>query len=554
MRLVRSIVVPIFFVVAGSQCFAADKRGLHADEQTLRAATIGTDGPALLQLFRRHTLTSENFHKIAALIGQLGADDFEVREKATEDLASFGSAAGGLLRKALASSDVEVVRRLQQVMVKVGAGPGSATWSAATRVLAARKPKGAAATLLAYLPFAGDALGDDVRVALAALGVRDGKPAPVLVKALQDRNPLLRGAAGEALTRARAPGLQGDLRALLKDPDPTVRRRLALAFLALREREAVPVLIGLFGELPADQLWPVEDALYRLAGRHAPDLTAEKDVSPGHVRRLWTAWWKAHGSTLNLAEISRAPGARGYTVVATVSGVSGNAGNVTEFGRDGKQRWQLGDIVYPVDVRLLPSQRLLIAENPANRVTERDRKGAIFWEKRIALPVSCERLAGGTTFIATATQIVEVDRGGKEIFRYQAPKTKGKIIAARKLKNGEIVYVTNPGAVTRLDASGRLINSFPIGKVSYFASTIDVLPSGRILVPLYINDRVVEYDRDGKVVWEAHVVGAVSAFRLANGNTLVALPVRKVVVEIDRAGKEVAQIKVDGQPRQARRR
>jgi HEAT repeat protein len=555
MRLVKPILlVTAILAFAPARNRAAGDEAVKADEVTLQRAGIATGADDLLQFFRKHTIAPHALHKIQGLIAQLGEDSFEMREKASAELAAFGSVAGPLLRKALDSSDVEVVRRAQRLLQKTDAGPNLGVFIAATRVLAARKPKEAAATLLAFLPFAEAALRDDVHSALAAVAVRGRKPEPALVNALTDPSPLLRAAAGEALLRARVPSLQTALRALLKDPDPEVRKRIALTFCALKDREAVPVLIALLDELPAQQLWQVEDTLYRLAGKNAPDLTAVKDTSPASIRKLWIEWWQANGSQLDLAKIDPDAEALGFTLVAIVSAGRRSGGRVIELGRDGKRRWQIDGIVYPLDVQIVSPNRLLVAENAGNRVTERDLTGRVLWEKQIPLPVACERLPRGTTFIATSSQIVEVDRSGREVFSYQVPRTKGKLVAARKLKNGQIIFVTNPGGITHLDPAGHVVKSFSIGKVSYFASTIDVLPNGRILVPLYIEDRVVEYDLDGNIVWQVKVTGAVSAARLPNGNTLLALPVAKKLVEIDRAGKQISQTTLDGQPRQARRR
>jgi len=82
-----------------------------------------------------------------------------------------------------------------------------------------------------------------------------------------------------------------------------------------------------------------------------------------------------------------------------------------------------------------------------------------------------------------------------------------------------------------------------------------VLPSGRLLVPLSSQHKVVEYDPDGKLVWEAPVAQPSGVFRLANGNTLVACHAAQRVVEIDRSGRVVWEYKTDGaQPWRARRR
>ena len=65
---------------------------------------------------------------------------------------------------------------------------------------------------------------------------------------------------------------------------------------------------------------------------------------------------------------------------------------------------------------------------------------------------------------------------------------------------------------------------------------------------------VVEFDADGKSLWEAAVVNPVAATRLPNGHTLVATMVGQRVLELDRNGQEVWQHATDGRPWRARRR
>lgn len=75
---------------------------------------------------------------------------------------------------------------------------------------------------------------------------------------------------------------------------------------------------------------------------------------------------------------------------------------------------------------------------------------------------------------------------------------------------------------------------------------MEVLPSGNLLLVLngFINSRVIEVDRDKKVVWR-HDVQANSAVRLENGNTLISesgapgKPLIPRVVEVTPAGQVV---------------
>ncbi len=80
-------------------------------------------------------LTAEQAGKIAALITQLGDDDYEVREKATKDLIARGAIVRGKVREALESTDPEVKKRAEQIMeaIKpVGLKPGNSSTTTTT--------------------------------------------------------------------------------------------------------------------------------------------------------------------------------------------------------------------------------------------------------------------------------------------------------------------------------------------------------------------------------------------------------------------------------------
>jgi HEAT repeat protein len=531
---------------------AASPAAVAADEQTLRTAKLGVDGPALLEFFRQRTLAIADRDKILALIRQMGDDDFGVREKAFSDLVALGNPAVPLLRQSVADPDAEVVRRAERCLARIEGSVGVSVSSAAARLVAVRKPAGAAEVLLAYLPFADDDnVVDEVRQALAAVTVRDGKPEPTVVKALADPSPLKRATAAEALCLSGAAGQRPALVKLLDDPEQIVRLRVGLALVALKERAAVPVLITLLGELPTHHLWQVEDILYRLAGEQAPQIGLGSDAaSRRKCRDAWAAWWKESGPRIDLAKLDASPDLLGHTLVVQMDNAR-ITGRVLEVSKDGKVRWQIEGLQYPLDAHVVKGDKVLIAEYRNNRVTERNFKGEVTWEKALPMPVAAQRLANGNTFLASRNQLLEVDKDGKEVFTHQRPGY--DVMAALKLRDGQIALVTSGGQYKRLDSEGKEIKSFPVGNVQTFAA-IDVLPTGRVLVPLYYNNKVVEYDAEGKNLWEASVQWPTSAARLPNGNTLVSSHGTQAVMELDRAGKVVWQHKLDGRPWRARRR
>jgi outer membrane protein assembly factor BamB len=203
---------------------------------------------------------------------------------------------------------------------------------------------------------------------------------------------------------------------------------------------------------------------------------------------------------------------------------------------------------------VLPGGRVLVAENQAQRVTERDLKGNILWQKQILQnPIACQRLPNGNTFIATYQSVMEVTRTGKEVYAYNhGPNF--FIFGAHKLRNGHILCISAQGAIIELDAAGKEIKSTQVTNSGGWCG-VEGLPGGHILVAVTSNNKVVELDATGKEIWRCTTVqGPCSATRLPNGNTLVASMANQRVVEVDRLGKTVWEQRTDGRPFRAHRR
>jgi HEAT repeat protein len=520
-----------------------------ADEQRLREAKIGTDGPALLDFFRKRTVTDAALVNIQGLIRQMGDDSFEVRQKASAELAAVGPVALPLLKQATKDSDVEIARRAEDCIHLIEQDYNATVVPAAVRLLALRRPAGAVDTLLAYVPFADDeTVADEVRTALASLAVRDGKPDPALVAALADKSPQRRVAAGVALCRANVAGQRDAVRKLLEDRDAGVRLRVALALVAAREKEAVPVLIALLGDLPPNQAWQAEDVLYRLAEDKAPTVPEGTDEAGRRkYRDAWTAWWREQGPKVDLAKLDATPELHGYTMMILL-----DQGRLLEVDADNKERWHIDGLQFPLDAQMLPGERVLVAENAANRVTERNLKGEVLWETKADAPLMAQRLPNGNTFIGTRTRLFEVTREGKEVFTYARPGGE-MFMRAAKLRNGDIACVVAGSHFVRLDPAGKERQSFPVD-IQTYGGRIEVLPNGRVLVPQYGNNKVVEQDGQGKVVWEAEFAMPIIATRLPNGHTLITSFNQQRAVEIDPNGKEVWEYKTETRVTRAWRR
>lgn len=170
------------------------------EEARLKAAKVGTDGPALLEYLRQRSVTAATKERITRLVRRLGSEDFTEREQASKELVAAGGVAVPFLRQAAQSGDVEVAQRAQQCLKQIKGETDAEVTTAVIRLIGLRRPAGAAEVLLGFLPAAADeALAREARFALAAVAVADGKPDPVLATALQDADPLRSAAARAAL-------------------------------------------------------------------------------------------------------------------------------------------------------------------------------------------------------------------------------------------------------------------------------------------------------------------------------------------------------------------
>jgi PQQ-like domain len=215
----------------------------------------------------------------------------------------------------------------------------------------------------------------------------------------------------------------------------------------------------------------------------------------------------------------------GYRVLAQ------DKGKVAIVGTDGKVEWEVECKYNSHDIHLLPNGNLLLHTGPAT-VTEMTPKNEVVW-KYTAKPKegykggieihSFQRLADGNTMVAESgnKRIVEVDRDGKIV--KEVPLTVDK---------------PDPHRDTRM---------------------VRKLESGNYLVCHEGDGCVREYDPQGKVVWmyaldlggrkrspghgpEGHGTEVFGALRLANGNTVIAGGNNNRVIEVDKDGKVVWSI------------
>jgi HEAT repeat protein len=515
-----------------------------------------SDGAALLTLLGEHTLNSELRGKIKKQIGKLGDDEFSTREAAAKELHDFGRITLPQLREAIKDRDPEIAWRARDLTEQIEREPSRKLPSAAVRLLALRKPPGAVEALLAYLPLAEEEKRtDEVKKSLALLARRDGKLDAALVRALTENGETpvpptgsMRGIAAEALVEGGGKEGCAAVRPLLKDKEAAVRLRVALALVMTGEREAVAVLIDLLPMTSDEQIGQIEDVLIQLAGDSAPETPWGTEEADKQKRReVWAAWWKLNGERVELTQLTARPW-YGYTLLC-----DSTRNRVFEIDRHGKERWGIEGVPFPVDAWVVGGNRVVIAEYMGRKISERNLQGSILWSKAVqGQPVNVQRLANGHTFIATMSQILEVDRTGKEVYSFNVG---GGVTAAYRARDGRIVCLARNGSrCILMDTSGNSLKEFPSNRDGSWTSGIDLLANGHILITQPNRHKVTEYDRNGKLIVEVNAPMATTATGLPNGHFLIASSNQRRAYEVDRRGKVVWEHTAGGNIFRARRR
>ncbi len=520
------------------------------DLNYLRNRGVGVAGGELVTFVKKAIPTPDAIAAYHVELKNLGSRSSAERAKAAHALVDMGPVVRPLLRQALLNYDldVETRRRVGQCLDHYPADYDTHVMMAAARVLAQQKAEGGLTALLDYLPYAiNDAVRQELQLSINTLAASAKDDAP-LRKLLADANSLRRGAVAEALFRAGRIEVN-EVEKFLSDKSVQVRFQTALALIDKHHKTGLPALIALLPELQGEPSSLALETLLRVGGADAPAMSL-RDTTPAKMKDAWTAWYARNEAKIDLAKAMKQD-ELGITLV-TSAGLKGLSGVVVELSPKGEVNWKFEGIRYPLDIQYVARDRVLVAEYLNKRVTERDTKGNVLWEKAINMPIACQRLPNGDTFIASRQMLTIVDRDGKDVFT--GFQQVGSITAAVRLRDGHMVAILSTGQCHLLDPSGKEVRNFRVGQVYTLGGNIDVLPNGRLLVPLYNEGRVVEIDLLGNVHAQFACMRPTSAIRLKNGNTLVTQLSGNRVVEVNPQGGEVSSWTTEGRPWRVRRR
>jgi len=455
----------------------------------------------------------------------------------------MGKPVAPLVRRAVMDTNAKLSETAAKVLAVVGADESGRLPIAAIRLIGLRKPEGTSEALLNYLPFAdGDDLTDEIQIALGSVASKDGKPDPVLIKALGDSSKIRRMAAAQAL--ATVTSERDNIRKLLKDADGEVKLRVALALAGEGDKEAIPALIASLTDAPSDLAWLAEEYLGTVAASTKPDVSLGSDAdSRKKCKEAWEKWWTTNEKTVKLAKSESGPRLLNFTLIVENYNNRTGLGRIYELDASGKVRWEVNQLQGPIDAQVVGSDKVLIVEANMNRVMERDFKGNTTWTKQFNQPFVASRIRSGNTFVACRNQMFEVDKDGKEVVRID--RFNEYLYGAGRLKDGNFAYVNSARMYVKVDRAGKQLATWrlpndPTGSQPY----VTVLENGNILYSDYRAGKVREMaSADGKVLSEVSVQFPTLATKLPNGNLLVAQSNQMKFTEVDRTGKVVKETK-----------
>ncbi|MCY2967759.1 MAG: PQQ-binding-like beta-propeller repeat protein [Planctomycetota bacterium] len=259
----------------------------------------------------------------------------------------------------------------------------------------------------------------------------------------------------------------------------------------------------------------------------------------------------------------RADGKPGYRLLAA------DKGRVAIVGADGKVEWEVANKAEVHDLWLLPNGNVLLPV-ARNKVAELNRDKEVVWEYE-SKPIESNKkhveihafqpLEDGRVMIAESGngRIVEVDRAGKIVHVVQLtiehPDPHRDTRMARKLKNGTyLVCHEGDGKIREYAADGKVVWSYtldlgdrprspghgPEGHGTEVYGAVR-LKNGHTLVAGGNNNRVLEVDPEGKVVWSVDQT-ELPGITLAWVTTLHVLPSGNVIIGNCHAGEKNPQL------------
>ena len=401
------------------------------------------------------------------------------------------------------------------------------------RLITLVRPANAIEIILAYIPSCNDDNIQDLLGECLGLYLNDqNTPPPALIAASTSSIEEIRTFAGRVLAQSPNEIAQKTCTTLLSDSSVRVRFEVARESIKNQNKSAIPALIELMTKVPAEKVEAIDQTLRAIAKDKSPESKNDSKVDAA----AWNTWWQKEGTQLVLTPgLKNHEALKNFLVVESFNQEK-KSGRVFLVTPSGKTLWEIANLSNPTDALLLPNNKILITEQGANRITERDTKGNISWEKSVTNPFHSQRLLNGNIFIASRNKIVEVGRNGNEIFSFSYPNE--TILAACKTRTNEYALLSYNGVFLKLDSKGNEVSKSRIPFPTNFGINGGAITQNdRVLVSIPTLNKIMEFNFSGQSTWESTITMPGIPTKLPNGNVVAPSLNGSKIVEIQMDGK-----------------
>lgn len=505
----------------------------------LAAQNVPATPAGAAELLRR--LPMQSPAQTARWLRELNDDDYFVRETAMQGLIRLPTIPREDWLKRLETAEAEPGWRLKVVLDRHEA-ESTQIYRAALQILS-RDPS----ALQADDWLAGAILLErpDLRDEYSAFLRQHVTPEllPKFRAAANDERLAARLAAAVVLGRNPQADDQPILAKLLGDANDNVALLAAQGIAHRGDARSLPVFIRL---LDSTQLDVRSESATWLCGLtrqefdyspHAPAADRQATIAQ------WRTWLAGPGATAVIQPPQRmAVQARGH-LGGNLLLATGGMGKISEIDEQGRTVWQYNAQSWSAEK--LAGGNVLVASHWESRVYELDRRGEIVWQMEGVNAIRAKPLPGGRVLVADfgGNRVVEADRRGTIVWQHDTPD---QCFDAERLVSGNTIYAC-PNLIREVAPDGSSVRQWTVeGRIN----SLQVLPTGRLLVANYGQGRVVELNDQGQVAWEYKIPRPSDAFRLPGGRTLITTA--EQIVEVDLQGQQIRQISaaVNGGARQ----
>lgn len=200
------------------------------------------------------------------------------------------------------------------------------------------------------------------------------------------------------------------------------------------------------------------------------------------------------------------------------------------------------------------AHRFLCSDYSGGQVCIVGPKGEIEWRIEAVNPQDCWMLPNGNVLFSQRTGVTEVTMAKEVVWKYDGPDG-GEIHAAQPLPDGNILIVEcGTKRIIEVDRNGKVVKEVPLRPNPNVATHMQFrggrkLPNGHYVVAFMSEQKVVEVDGDGKVVREVAVAGTPhGVVPLPNGNWVVTTGDGHGVCEIAVSGETIWQLEENDLP------